>query len=220
MAYLNAGIIYKLKGELLASRSPDGNLVLTPQSESWFRRSLDFLQRARRIEMAIEEEFRQQDQLHGRARPVLGWYQLHLELGRAYTRLHQPRSALAAYQYALRLRTRPEFFADMAVEWRGAGDLRQAAISLWEGLLFDTNQTAFAGGLVALYGEIDPKGCSLRKQDGSPSVNFACPLVHDDICAASQNLFALYRQKDQSSSAYRVRQSAIADLGCPAERFQ
>jgi hypothetical protein len=81
----------------------------------------------------------------------------------------------------------------------------------------DPNQPAVASTLVELYGEIDPHGCAVTRQNGVPSLNPDCPLVHRDICAASHNVIANYLRRGQQSEAASIRNVAEHDLGCAAE---
>ena len=219
-SYMNAGTIYRRKGDAVSEKKPDSTPVPNAESNRWYSKSLEVLLRARRIEMAQEEMYRREDLARGVTRPVMGWYELYLELGRTYMRLGEPQRALEAYEYGRKLRTTPEFFAEMAAAWRAAGDPRKSAIALLEGLLFDPSQKSFAAGLAELYEQIDPRGCAVRNAGGARSINFECPLVHADICTASSNLFRLHRNKNQAQAAEQTRQIGIRELSCPAEMYR
>ena len=204
-AYMNAGMYYRRKGDLLAPN---------PAGDSWYRKSLDLLLRGERIEAAREREYRRRDLLRGRIRPNLGWYQLYLELGRTYMRLAQPRQALAAFEQGRKLRATPEFVGEIAAAHRAAGDLPQAAITLFEGLLVDTGQTSYAAGIVELYQQMDPQGCAILTAGNERKLNLNCPLVHGHICAAAQNIIRRYLAANQPDEAARIRASALGTLAC------
>jgi tetratricopeptide (TPR) repeat protein len=145
---------------------------------------------------------------------------LYLELGRTYLRLSQPLKALDALEAGRLLQPDAEFFEEISAAYRAKGDSRQAAITLLEGLTVDPNNTQYAFELVKLYQQTEPGSCAVRDENGSVSVNAACPLVHSQLCAASRNVALLYRQRDQDTAAATTIRSAIEDLGCAAESLQ
>jgi hypothetical protein len=208
--YANAGLCYRIKGDTLS----------TPQSNYWYQKSLDALLRGERIDAVCYQENRRANAAHGKRIPRSGWVPLYLELGRTYLRVSEPRKALEALEIGLTLRPDPEFFGEMSVAYRAMGDPPQAAITLMEGLVVDTNHTQFASELVDLYKQTDPQSCAIRNAGGSVSLNLDCPLVHTQLCTASRNVALLYRQRRQGPAAASTVRSAINDLGCPVELFQ
>ena len=65
-----------------------------------------------------------------------------------------------------------------------------------------------------LYGQIDPNGCAMSREDGTVSLNQDCLLVHTDICAASRNVIGNYLRRGQRFEADSIRAVAEKDLGC------
>jgi tetratricopeptide (TPR) repeat protein len=208
--YASAGRCYRIKGDTLA----------TPQSDYWYRKSLDALLRGERIDVAYGQEIRRENAAHGKIIPRYGWIPLYLELGRTYLRMSEPRKALEALTFGRALRPDAEFFEEMSAAWLALGEPQQAAITLLEGLGVDSSHTQFISELVALYRRTEPQSCAIRNVGASVGLNLACPLVHSQICTASRNVALLYRQQGQDPMAASTVRSAIGDLGCPAEWFQ
>jgi hypothetical protein len=44
----------------------------------------------------------------------------------------------------------------------------------------------------------------------------ACPMVPEDICAASKNVVQNYLRRNQTAEAAAIRRVATQDLGCAA----
>jgi hypothetical protein len=208
--YANAGLCYRVKGDSLA----------TPESNYWYRKSLDTLLRGQRINAVYDQEIRRDNAARGKRTSRSGWAPLYLELGRTYLRVAEPRKALDALAFGRSLRPDPEFFEEMSAAWRALGDPQQAAITLMEGLGVDAGHAQFASELVDLYQQTEPQSCAVRNAGGSVSLNLDCPLVHSQLCTASRNVALLYRQRGQEATAANVVRSAVHDLGCPAELFR
>jgi tetratricopeptide (TPR) repeat protein len=207
--YATAGLCYRMKGDTLAA----------PQSNYWYRKSLDALLRGERIDAVYEQETRRENAAHGKRISRSGWGPLYLELGRTYLRVAEPRKALEALELGRALGPDPEFFDEMSAAYRALGDPQRAAITLMEGLGVDPTHTQFASELVDLYQQTEPQSCALRNAGGSVSLNIDCPLVHSQLCTASRNVAVLYRQRGQGAAAAGTVRSAIGDLGCPADLF-
>src|SRR5271157_927850 len=141
---------------------------------------------------------------------------LYLDLGHAYLRLSDTPHALAAFERGRALESAPDLLEELASVYRAAGDLRKAAMALVEALAVDPNRPELPSMLVELYGQIDPQGCAVTRQGGTPSLNPDCPLVHGDICAASRNVIGNYLRRGQQFEAAAIRKVAEQDLACDA----
>ncbi|SPF31986.1 conserved membrane hypothetical protein [Candidatus Sulfopaludibacter sp. SbA4] len=208
--YAQAGLIYLMQGELLAARGS------AAQSLEWDRKALDVLLLGERIDRVAAQELRRESQLRGITISATGWYPLYLSLGDAYLRLSDPRKAMEAFEYGRIIRPAPEFFEDMSAAWRAMGDPRQAAITLIEGLLVDQGYSSLASELVDLYRQTAPGSCALGGAGGTLTLNPACPLVHDQICAAFRNVKRLYLQRGQEPMAAGTARRAVSEAGCTA----
>jgi tetratricopeptide (TPR) repeat protein len=205
-AYCDAGIFFRTLGEKSASAG-----------ESWYRKSLEALLRSEKILLVQDERYRRQNASRGK--PGLSFIPstLYLELGRTYMRLSDQRHALEAFERGRKLESDPELLEELSSAYRSAGDPRKAAISLVEAIAVDPNRASLGSKLVELYGEIDPRGCSISRGSGPPSLNLDCPLVHGDLCAASRNVIGTFVRRNQQLEADAIRKAATAELGCSAE---
>ncbi|HYW45649.1 MAG TPA: DUF1736 domain-containing protein [Bryobacteraceae bacterium] len=208
--YSLAGLIYLMQGELEAARGSGA------ESRQWDQKALDVLLAGERVDRAAAQQLRRDSQLRGIVISASGWYPLYLALGDAYLRLSDPRKAMEAFEYGRIIRPAPEFFEDMSAAWRAMGDPRQAAITLIEGLLVDKSYTRLGSELVELYRQTDPGSCALGDAGGTPSLNPACPLVHDQICTAFRNVKRLYVQMGQEPMAASTGRRAVSEAGCTA----
>ena len=209
-AYSTAGLIYVMQGELMATRGS------AAQSRQWYEKALDVLLRGERADRIATREVRRENELRGIRVSASGWYPLYLTLGDVYLRLSQPRQAMEAFEYGRILRPAPEFFEDMSGAWLAMGDPRQAAIVLIEGLLVDKSYTKLASELVELYRQTSPGSCALLNTPGAPSLDPACPLVHEQICTAFGNVQQLFLRMGQEPMAASTARRAVSEAGCPA----
>jgi hypothetical protein len=217
--YINAGGLYRDKGDALSSNPSGKTPAPTGQSIYWYRKSLDLLLRGERIQSAINQENRREDLLQGGNSSDTVYFQLYQELGVTYLRLSEFGKAVETLQKARQQRLQPELFEELSAGYRGMGDLRQAAIALIEGVVADPGDPRFAPELVELYKQSDPQSCAIRNTGGAAGLNLSCPLVHDQVCAASRNMVRFFLQTGQPGPADRIRRSAVSDLACPAEPF-
>jgi hypothetical protein len=88
--------------------------------------------------------------------------------------------------------------------------------ALVEALAVDSSRGRVAERLIGLYKQIDPGGCAVQRDAGGESLNLGCPMVHNDVCAASRNVARNYLRRNQTAEAASIRGVAINDLGCPA----
>jgi tetratricopeptide (TPR) repeat protein len=218
-AWATAGFFYRLKGDMLA-QSQGSNPGYDPHSNPWYRKSLEIFLRGRRIDEAWNRAMKQRNLRDGKPIADFGWPPLYLGLGRLYERLQEPQQALEAFQYGLAIRVQPEFFEEIYATWRALGDPEQAVKALMEGLAADPTQAQLASRIVLFYRETAPMSCALTSAGGSVSLNLGCPLVHDNLCGASQHLVERYRRSGHTAEANASIASAVRTLDCPAGIFK
>ena len=215
-AYRNAGILYREIGERLASHGPTASAAAGTSPESWYRKSLAALLRSERIELAWNAQYRAENPKWRDRGLTSVPGDLYLALGRTYLRLGDPAGAVAAFEKGRRLGSDPDLLEDLAGAYRSAGEPRKAAQAMVEALAVDPSRNQLNAQLLDLYQQIDPQGCSISHEGGSASLNVDCPLVHGDICAASQNVENNYLRRGQTYEAGEIRRVATGQLGCPA----
>ena len=208
-AYRDAGIFYRNMGDRAAPQSED--------AVSWYRKSLEALQRSERIELVWDERYRAENAVRGKPGLTSLPAALYLALGRTYVRLGDTASAQAAFERGHALESSPELLEELAKLYKASGDSRKAAAALVEALAVDPSRTDLIPTLADLYSQIDPNGCAVSHEGGGVSLNQDCPLVHSDICSASQNVIANYLQRGQTYEADSIRKVAERDLGCPLQ---
>ena len=153
----------------------------------------------------------------GRHASAALWPTLYLELGRTYNRLHQPEQAIAALLAGRGARQDPAFAEELSTAYRERGDNGQAAVALIEGLVIDSNSTGLAASLEKLYRETAPQSCAIKSAAGGATIDMGCPMVHDQVCAASWNVAGWYAQIGQAERAKATADSAVNQLQCPAK---
>jgi tetratricopeptide (TPR) repeat protein len=204
--YLMAGMCYRIKGETLAP---------SPQSDSWYARSLEALEHAERIDRILAERGGRDQPLRGPQAPMTGTAAIYEQLGHTYLRIRQPSKAVAAFAHSRLLSPELHSFAGMAAAYTDMGDLHRAIVTLLEGLVAFPNQTGFAPQAARLYAQMDPQSCAAR--GGGSSLNRECPLVQGDLCAAGRNVIQLYTQAGRPQEAAAVRLRVVNGPGCAVE---
>jgi tetratricopeptide (TPR) repeat protein len=207
--YSIAGFLYRSRGDFLASG----------QSRQWYQKSLDALLRGQRIDHRQFERVRRRTGQPGKPAPPTGWYPLYLELGDTCLRLGQPGRAVEAFEYGLRIAPVPELFVDLSAAHLARGDPQQAAVSLIEGLLVDSGSARLGSELMNLYRQGGPQSCAIGGAAGALGPNLACPMVHEQFCAASRNLARRYADTGKPTLAASTTARAVREFGCAAQTF-
>src|SRR5665647_486204 len=215
IAYQQAGVFYRNLGIRLASSNPAGRAEAG--SEYWYGKSLNALLRSEKIELAQDERNRAENAKRGKPGLTFVPSALYLHMGRTYQKLGDPGHALEAFERGRALESDPDLLEELASAYRTAGETRKAAMALVEALAVDSSRMQLASKLVELYSEIDPSGCAVSREGGTPGLNVDCPLVHGDICTASRNVAATYLRTWQHEHAAAIRRTAIQELGCAPE---
>jgi tetratricopeptide (TPR) repeat protein len=208
VGYQQAALCFRAKGDSL----PDGG-------QYWYEKARDALLRGLQIDHVAQEHARVLNLEEGKGRYLGGQVRLYLELGRVYLLLKQPKLALDILAQGRAINPKPEFAEEMSQSYRQMGDKDGTAIALMEGLVLKPEATELAGTLVKVYQEFHPGSCAVGKTAGGSSIDLACPLVHDHLCAASRNVALDYRSHARPKRAAETANTAIAEFGCPASLF-
>ena len=142
---------------------------------------------------------------------------VYLEIARTHLRMLRHDDAVAAFERGRHLGSDPVLLEELGNTYEAIEQPRKAAQAFVEALLMDSTRTHLNSKLMELYTKVDPQGCAVSREGGTPSLNLACPMVHGDICAASQNVARNYDQRNQTPEAASIRRVAVEDLGCTAE---
>ncbi|HEY1221283.1 MAG TPA: glycosyltransferase family 39 protein [Bryobacteraceae bacterium] len=213
-AYQFAGVFYRHLGDLVASKDAAVTAAAGADPQPWYRKSLAAQLRGERIVLLLDARYRAENARLGRPGLTSVPGNLYLELGRAYLRLSDTPDALAAFEHGRTLESAPDLLNQLALLYRDGGEPHKAALALMESMAADPNQPQVASALTELYEQIDPHGCAIQRQAGVASPNPDCPLVHNDICAATRNLIGNYLRRGRQAEAASVRSMAEQDMGC------
>jgi tetratricopeptide (TPR) repeat protein len=216
-AYRDAALVYRVRGDSLGPGNTAGNASSGSSAEYWYRKSLNAALRSERIEVAQDQRVRLLNASRGKPGLTFVPSALYLQMGIAYTRLSDPKHALAAYERGRALDTNSELLEQLADTYRTAGDSRKAAATLVEAIAEDPSRYALTSKLLELYMEIDPRGCAVSHDGGQPSLNLNCPMVHGDICTASRNIIGNLARGWRNFDADAIRRTAVASYGCAPE---
>jgi protein O-mannosyl-transferase len=198
--YATAGFCYRTRGDL--------------------PKALAVLSRGRTIDRAWNEAVQQRNRADGKAISAIGTPPLYVELGRVDLAMAQPQKALEALRFGRLIDPEPEFFLEISHADAAMGQQSEAIVSLLEGLVVDPTQGRLVSEATKLYQQNDPQSCALRPTGVGVSLDVNCPLVHTQLCTASGNVFAMYRQMGDPASAGATAQGAVRNFGCPADLFR
>jgi tetratricopeptide (TPR) repeat protein len=202
--YINAGKVYSDKGDSLAPAEGD----------RWARKALDVLQRAERIQSALNDRGHREAVAQGKPFHPTQFSSLDQQLAHVYLRLSRFDEAAAALKRAMRVRLAPEMFTGLSTAYLGINDVRAAEIALLEGTIWRRQDSSIATQLIAVYSAKDANSCALiPSPNNSYRLNTNCPLVQTELCAASRDLTPLLESQGQTAEASRVRTGA-QHAGC------
>ncbi|HUK83593.1 MAG TPA: tetratricopeptide repeat protein [Verrucomicrobiae bacterium] len=222
---LHLGAYYRIKGDTLAQRGPDGTLTPTAASMPWYQKSAEALARAVPLDRAFNDDNHNKELKRGRKPeeiPDIGNHEIYWNLGLSYMRLGNYPGALEAYQYMRHLApTNPDAYLSLASVYLAEGKTENAAIALIQTLLIDSNREQALQELFGLYRQIDREGCSVVVTPGQqqPKLNADCPLVHKHICAACYGLVEVFVEAKQWGVAEQTRNNALKNYSCSPEPF-
>jgi protein O-mannosyl-transferase len=225
IVFLHLGAYYRIKGDTLAQRAPDGSLVPSPASMPWYQKSVDVLEDAIPLDHEFNEDNRRKEIQRGRNPnliPDIGNHEIYWNLGLSCMRLGKYDRALEAYLYMRHLSpTNPDAYISLASVYIAKGQAQEAAISLLQTLLLDSNRQEAMRLLIEIYRQIDKSGCAIAyaPNQPQPKLNADCPIVHQNICAAYQGLIKVFLDAKQVDLAKETKGSAFKNYNCPKEEL-
>jgi tetratricopeptide (TPR) repeat protein len=206
----NLGAYYRLKGDLLGGPSAGEGHV-------WYERALRILEEGTTISKTRERAYDEAQIAHGKALSGRAAMQdLYFNLGAVHASLGQYREAMDAYLYGRNINPGAgDPYEEIAAVWVAREEWRQAAITLHEQVLIGGLKPETFAKLRQLYEGKLAVGCSVTQVRQSTTVNYTCPAVHDDLCAASADLEKAYEAARQPEAgrllAGRARQAGCYD---------
>lgn len=225
IVFLHLGAYYRIKGDLLAQRAPDGTVIPSQASQIWYQKSAETLARAVPLDHEFNDDNHRKELARGRKPEEIqdiGNHEIYWNLGLSYMRLGKYQEALDAYLYMRHLSPlNPDAYTHIASVFIQAGHLEDAAVSLLQALLLNSNRGDALELLVSIYRQIDRQGCSVIMPPGQqqPMLNRDCALVHNHICAAYAGLVQVFVETRQWKNAQDTKASALANYSCQREPF-
>ncbi|HVM60216.1 MAG TPA: DUF1736 domain-containing protein [Verrucomicrobiae bacterium] len=224
---LHLGAYYRIKGDLYAKHEANGSLTPTPQSVPWYQKSIEALTNAVPLDREFNNDNRRKELARGRNPgqiPDIGNHEIYWNLGISYMRLSEYQPALDAYVYMRHLApTNPDAYLSMASVYLATSHAQEAAVTLLEALLLDSNRTQALRLLADIYRQIDKEGCAVIANQGEPRLNLDCTIVHNHICSAYYGLIQTFletRDPDLHQKAVDAASNAERTYHCPPDIFQ
>jgi hypothetical protein len=217
IVYLHLGAYCRIKGDLLAPTDPNA-------AHTWYQKSVETLKNAVVADQAFNADNRNKELARGRAPdqiPDIGNQEVYANLGMGYTRLGQNGDALNAYSMARHLSpTSSDHYLNIASLYLSANHPQEAAVTLVQALLIDSNRKEALSALTEIYRQIDKEGCAVIMSAGQPRLNAECAIVHNDLCSAAYGLIQIFLESKQFDLARQIQHSALQSYRCPAEIFE
>jgi tetratricopeptide (TPR) repeat protein len=220
IVFLHLGAYYRIKGDLLATKTADGTLIPTPASLPWYQKSAATLARAVPLDREFNEDNRAKEIKRGRKPDEIsdiGNHEIYWNLGLSYMRLGNYAEALKAYQYMRHLSpTNPDSYLSIASVYITTGKNEDAAITLLQALLLDSNRSEALRLLVEIYRQIDRDGNAVIMLQGrpTPQLNADSPLVKMHICRAYAGLTQIFIETKQFALAQQTQKNAVDNYKC------
>jgi tetratricopeptide (TPR) repeat protein len=197
---INAGQVYRVKGDTLATRDAQSEMQQTPASAYWYQQSLAALQNAAAL-VSTQSAATRTGQ--GDAVININESSVHDEIGKTWLRLGNPAAAIDAFRLARRANpASAAIYLRLADALFAAGQPAGAAHSYWQALFITANRAAAEKALSAIYAQ------------DCPQLSPNCPRIHRDICAAHAEMAQLLDEAGQHAAARQAREHAAADYHC------
>jgi hypothetical protein len=223
-----AAVTYILAGEFCRRRGDMEAANVTAAGPTniaalWYRKSRDILQHAVSIDGLRNMQMRAHEIRSGTKPsriPPFGMTGIYNQLGITYMRLQEPRRALEIAQYGRKLGpAKLDFYLLMEDAYAAVHDYEGQVITLLAEARMFPNDPRPGPMLARAYAEMDLAGCEAVSINGSRlNLNFACPGVHRQVCAAREDLVDLLLGVKEEKHAWTVWQEAL-DLNCHMRHF-
>jgi protein O-mannosyl-transferase len=219
---LHLGAYYRIKGDTLAKHTPEG-LVTTAASLPWYQKSVEALVKAVPLDHEFNDDNRNKELKRGRSPdqiPDIGNHEIYWNLGLSYMRMSQYPQALDAYLAMRHLApTNPDAYISIASVYLSSGHPEEAAVTLLQALLLDSNRAEALRTLVDIYHQIDHEGCAIIMDKDKPRLNSECALIHNHVCSAYYGLIQVFFEAKQYDLVKQTKQNALKTYHCPPEAF-
>lgn len=206
----NLGIYYAVKGSFLGSPA-------TAQSRPWYEKAVATLRRAREISQVSEKTFDQEQLARGKPLSVrVGFALLYFYLADAYLNLSRYGDAIEALGEGLNINPRfLDGYDSTASAYLALGKPDQAVLAMLKKAQLDGFSHSTLGSVRAVYGKIPDGTCAVTVRNGMMLLDFTCPRLRSDFCAASAGLARSFIEARDRNTAEVIR-DASKSHGCTA----
>jgi tetratricopeptide (TPR) repeat protein len=222
--YATAGGNYRIKGDVLAQRSPEGRTVATPESMRAYEKSFEILTRGAAIDRVNDVIYRARKRARGIPADQIaaaGVPLVYSNLAATELKLGKFQEAYETAVYARKLD--PDIvdsYMQMAQALAPQNRKEEAAQALVEGVLVSGSQNLLPPLAVLYKYGVDPEGCGIKQTAGGALLNNQCATVHKEICEGSAELIRLYKQALRPEAAATMRSKAVEQFGCAADELE
>jgi tetratricopeptide (TPR) repeat protein len=210
-SYLVLGTYLGLKGQMTATRTPEGAFVINPQSKGWFQKSAHVLERGIELDQFENHASREREIRKGRTNPSdVGLPDLYSYVGKAYSRLELDEKALAAYVYMRHLDPgNTAIYSQIASTQVTLGRLDDAAVTLIQCVVLEPENGGNWQFLADIYSEINKEKIpAIAVAEGRPSLREDNPLVRKHLLAAYVGFIKIARASDRPNMVEDARRVA------------
>jgi tetratricopeptide (TPR) repeat protein len=195
--YLHQGIYYGMKGETVATRTPQGLLMMNEKTQGWYEKSARVLERAAEIDLAIHE--------------AAGTADLYMYLGMAYARLGREEKAVEAFTYMRHLGPREsQAYVSLGYNQFALGRAEDAVISFMQCVILSPERIDAWESLFEIYSEINREPIpAVEVTGGRHRLRQDNKLVQRHLVAAYKSLMKIAQASGQTDLLEEVRKSAV-----------
>ncbi len=219
--YMHLGMYYQLKADTLTYQQGP-NLVVTAEAMKFYKKSADILEEGITVDRSFNELNRKKQKLRGDPDDEIndaGLGPIYGTVAMAYSRLGQLNPALIdvalhRLEYARQLDPNdPDNYARMGLIAMQKKDWQKACQGLIQSILLDPKRRDVWDSLRRAYAERGPNSAIMVELDGTPKLNTADPMLHDDFLEVYKDFIRVFLRAHRYIAAEDARRSAIQTYG-------
>jgi tetratricopeptide (TPR) repeat protein len=212
LIYLHQGIYYGLRGEMAATRSADGFLMMNDRTRTWYEKTAQVLERGSEIDLAANELSRAAELKRGNTNiPDVGSAEIYLYLGFAYKRLGMDEKALDAFRYMRHLDPEdPTSYFQIASAELALGRTEDATVSFIQCVILDPQRNTAWRSLIKIYSQTNREPIpAVEVTDGRARLREDNKLVRQHLLSAYRDFLKVARSSERPGMLREVRDAAL-----------
>lgn len=222
---INLGVYYRKKGDLLVGEEDFQVNRMAAEQTLWYSKSVEILKRAVKFDQTvINKEYRQRELGRGgdpgRIADV-GNIESYYNLGVSLVRLGRHEEAVDAYRYMVHLAPfDPRPYQEMAAIYEDLQEHYQSALLLHQLMVLNNNNYAILERISGIYNQLGLQKCIVKNDHGQIELDYSCPEIHQNICAANLDLVEIFLGAKKIDTAWEILQGSMQVYGCSQENYQ